>query len=141
MKKVSFDFDDTLSFKSTQDYAKTLIDKGIEVHITTSRYESINDYPKDFLKAWEKLYGKKATNIDLYLVAKELNISEEYIHFTNMQDKYLFFKDKDFIWHLDDSYVECLLINKNTETKGIDSLSGNYQELCNQLLNIENETD
>ena len=35
MRKVSFDFDGTLDMLHVQDYAKSLIEKGIEVHITT----------------------------------------------------------------------------------------------------------
>ena len=136
MKKISFDFDDTLSFEDVQLYVKSLSnDKSIEIHITTSRYENINDYPKDFLENWEKTYGRKATNDDLYKVANELNIPKENIHFTNMEYKYLFFINKDFIWHLDDNYTECRLINQYTKTKGIDALNGNWIYECDKLLN------
>jgi len=46
--------------------------------------------------------------------------------------------DKDFIWHLDDNYRECIQINRNTKTKGVNSLT-NYIYTCNELLNINTE--
>ena len=88
-KKISFDFDDTLEFQDLQDYAKELIGRGFEVHIVTSRYENTNDYQ------W-KLPKKSENHSDLYLVADKLGILDYNIHFTNMEDKWGFFKDKDF---------------------------------------------
>lgn len=132
MKKVSFDFDDTLSFKSTQDYAKKLIGEGIEVHITTSRYADLKDY---YPVVWPDGHS------DLFKVAKELSIPEEHIHFTNFINKFKFLKDKDFVWHLDDNNLEIEFINHYTKTKGIWSLSGNYEYDCNKLLDITDETN
>ena len=40
MITVSFDFDDTLSKKSVQNYAKSLIDNGVNVLIVTARYSN-----------------------------------------------------------------------------------------------------
>ena len=122
--KVSFDFDETLSFKSVQEYAKELIEKGIEVHIVTSRYENRDDY--DFV--WENGHN------DLFKVADNLGIPRENIHFTNMEDKFHFFLDKDFIWHLDDNNVELLCININTKTKGIDRVKSNWKQKCEELI-------
>ena len=137
MKKVSFDFDDTLSFESVQDYAKKLIAEGVEVHITTSRYENISDYPKDFLENWEKTYGKKATTNDLFDIATELGIPKERIHFTNMQYKSEFLTDQNFVWHLDDNDKEIFLIQRsNIKTKGIYLLGSDYDYKCNELLGL-----
>lgn len=127
MKKVSFDFDDTLSFESTQEYAKKLINEGIEVHITTSRFEDLKHY-------LPVVYPDGHT--DLFKVAKELNIPKENIHFTNFIDKSEFLKDTDFIWHLDDNYIEILTINRDTKCKGIYLLGGEYDFLCNKLLGL-----
>lgn len=128
MKKVSFDFDDTLSFKSTQDYAKKLIDEGIEVHITTSRFEKLEDY---LPVVWPD------GHTDLFKVAEELGIPTERIHFTNFVDKSEFLKDKDFVWHLDDNDQEILTIkHSSTKVKGIWSLSGDYEYTCNELLGL-----
>ena len=37
--KVSFDFDGTLSRKDVQEYAKSLVNSGLEVWIVTSRFD------------------------------------------------------------------------------------------------------
>ena len=50
--------------------------------------------------------------------------------------KWEFFKDKDFIWHLDDNEVELKLIRGNCPNlKGIDVLYGNWKQKCEKLLN------
>ena len=130
MKKVSFDFDDTLSYESVQKYAEQLIDLGIEIHITTSRFEDLSKY---LPTVWPNGHG------DLFEVAKKLYVPNERIHFTNFVDKWEFLKDTDFIWHLDDNPMELLFINQNTKVKGIYSLNGDWIYNCNKLLNIETE--
>ena len=123
MKKVSFDFDDTLDRVCVQHYAKSLVGKGIEVWIVTSRL-SDDEAPSEF---W---------NVDLYKVAKEVGIKPEHIQFQAMSDKYLFFEGKDFIWHLDDDNTELDLLNKHTKTKGISVYrSSNWKSKCDNLLN------
>lgn len=126
MKKVSFDFDDTLSFEIAQNYAKELIKKRIEIHIVTSRYEDPSRYPF------------KTNHNDLFEVAKKLNIPNINIHFTNFINKYHFFiENEDFIWHLDDNENEIHYINKNTKVKGIWWLDGNYKYWCDNYLDIK----
>ena len=128
MKKISFDFDGVLEFQSVQDYAKKLMEKGIEVHIVTSRYKDPNTYPF------------RCDHNDLFEVVDKLGIEKENIHFTEMQDKYTFFNNNlGFIWHLDDDHLEVTLINYNSKVKGIWSLSGNFEHECNELLNTSNE--
>lgn len=136
MKKVSFDFDDTLSLPIIQDYAKSLINKGIEVHIVTTRYRDINQYPKDFLKSWESEHDKKATNNDLFIIASKLRISKKHIHFTNMRFKWEFFKsNSDFIWHLDDNYTEKIMMNTRCKVHCVLHKNGDYfEDTCNNLL-------
>src|SRR4030042_3736033 len=129
MKKVSFDFDDTLEFKDIQNYAKELVDKGIEIHIVTTRYEDISNYPNNRDGHLNHDY--------LFKVAEELNISKNNIHFTNMIDKTQFFKENtDFIWHIDDDNIQCTMITRSTKTKGIAWLYGDWKSKCNRLLNI-----
>ena len=100
MKKVSFDFDDTLSYEEVQEYAKSLIEQGIDVHIVTSRYEDVTRYPFNI-----------SNHDDLNTVATKLGIDLDNIHFTNMENKYHFFqKNSDFIWHLDNDEVEISLM-------------------------------
>jgi hypothetical protein len=123
-KKVSFDFDDTLSFGDVQNYAKSLLDhEDIEIHIVTSRFEDLTKY--DF----------ECNHDDLFRIADEIGIKKENIHFTNFEDKFVFFLNKDFIWHLDDSYVECMRINRHTATVGVNTLT-NFIPICNNLLNL-----
>lgn len=125
-KKVSFDFDYTLSKKSIQEYAKELIDREYEVWIVTSRYDdnNVNKYP-----------DKSYNNNDLYAIADILTIPKEHIQFMNMGDKSDFFFDKDFIWHLDDDVIEINLINALTKTKGISCYrSTNWKYKCERLL-------
>lgn len=126
MKKVSFDFDDTLEFQTVQNYAKELIEKGIEVHIVTTRWEDPSKYTF------------KVTHDYLFEVAETLGIPKENIHFTNMNWKWSFFiNNPDFIWHLDDNDEEINLFHKHdVKTKCISSLSGNYEYDCNELLNL-----
>ena len=49
MQRVSFDMDSTLDIPSIQEYAKMLVEKGIEVWIVTSRYDSEDKYTPEFL--------------------------------------------------------------------------------------------
>jgi len=65
IKKVSFDMDGTMSQKYIQQYAKELIQKGIEVHIVTSRFKLISDY---LPVIWPNGHD------DLYKVANEVGI-------------------------------------------------------------------
>lgn len=127
MKKVSFDFDGTLSRMDVQTYAYSLLDKGYEVWIVTSR-----------------LHEKNADNLqwndDLYEVAEELGIPKSQIHFMNysifMDYKSHFLKDKNFVWHLDDDWTESNSVNRECKnTKGI-SVFGNstWKIKCNRLL-------
>ena len=121
--KVSFDFDSTLDRESVQKYAKELIDQGIEVYITTSRH---SDKEYDYAQDW---------NDDLYEVADKLGIPRKRIRFTDMVDKYKFFEEGNFLWHLDDDWVENRLINKNTKTKAISHIgSGNWIGKCNRII-------
>ena len=52
-----------------------------------------------------------------------------------MEDKWLFMKDKNFIWHLDDDWVELNLINKNLNTVGISVFGNeNWRNKCEKIL-------
>ena len=123
MKKVSFDFDGTLSRKDVQDYAKSLIKKDIEVWVTTSRYFNEDDY--EFTKM---------DNNDLYKVIDYIGIPKERVTFTNRKDKALVM-EKDFIWHLDDDWLDLKLINSSTNIVGISVFgSSSWKYKCDKLL-------
>ncbi len=110
--KVSFDFDSTLSRKSVQKLAKELKREGYDVHIVTSRFEDPMRYADPRIQ--------EMGHRDLFRVCFYANIPRENIHFTNMADKYEFFKrNNDFVFHLDDDIIEINMINAFTTVKGI----------------------
>lgn len=131
MKKVSFDFDGTLEIQAVQDYAKELIERGVEVWVVTSRFGDQELYQK-FYKTTTNV---DLTNSDLRLITNKLEIPEERIHFTNMRDKWEFIENRGFTWHLDDDWIENEMINARTFTKGID-IFGNpdWKKHCNALI-------
>jgi hypothetical protein len=121
-KLISVDFDDTLDRKSVQEFIKEKIKQGFEIWIHTSRLDNTNaPSPR-----W---------NDDLFKVCEELNIPKNNVVFCNMTDKWEFIKEKPFILHLDDDWIELDLINKNTNTIGI-SVWGNsqWETKANKLL-------
>ena len=93
MIKVSFDFDSTLSIKQVEDFAISLIKQGYDLWIITSRRPNGVDpqYKRDGM--WVNI-----NNDDLFEVAKDVGIPKSQIQFMNMEDKYEFFLDKDFIF-------------------------------------------
>lgn len=121
---VTFDFDNTLSRKDVQDYARSLLSKGIEVWVVTSRYDDLH----------RDKYLHKGTNDDIYSVIDELGIPRERIRFTCMHNKYNYLDGTNVIWHLDDDYIELNMINRFTSTKGISVISSNYKQKCDKLL-------
>jgi hypothetical protein len=100
--KISFDFDGTLSETKYQTLAKSFIDIGIAVFITTSRS---NNY-----------IGHKVMydNTELYEIAKNLGIPFKNIRFTHHEDKCRFMKGMDL--HFDDDEEEIFLINSFPNT-------------------------
>lgn len=129
--KISFDFDGTLDRKSIQNYAKELIEKGYEVWIVTARFGDNKKYQEFF----QTSINVDITNNDLKEVANSLGIPEERIHFTNMDDKWPFLKfHDDFLWHIDDDWIENKNILKYTKTKAISSLGANWKSKCERLI-------
>ena len=124
MKKiVTFDFDGTIDMEIVQKYAKSLMDRDIEVWICTSRFES------GFMHSWG---GREWSNVDVFEVAKNLGI--EKIIFTNMADKWEFLEDNpNIVWHLDNDDYEINVMNENSRIKGIFIEEG-WMEKCEKLL-------
>jgi len=125
MSKVSFDFDSTLTVDVVQNLAKRLVKEGHEVWIVTSRFEFTDSS------------GNKCNNDDLFEIAFEIGIPFDRIHFCNMDDKYNFLKDKNFLWHLDDDFIELSLIRSETNIFPIWRIKRNdwYNE-CLDLIRI-----
>ncbi len=124
--KVSFDFDGTLDKVYVQDYAKSLINKGVEVFVITARF---NELRKSFYKA-------NPSNDDLWKVCENVGIPTRNVIFCNMEDKSTAIVDTDLKWHLDDCWVTINDINTNTTIPAIDIMHADWKQQCNELLNI-----
>lgn len=125
-EKVSFDFDSTLSRDKIQEYAKSLIGRGLEVWICTSRFSPKNAPNKEW-------------NDDLFGVADRLGILRSNIIFTNMIDKSEFLS-KEFIFHLDDDSYEINCINREGKTTGISCFGNSTWEMkCDRLIKKTNK--
>jgi len=124
MQKVSFDFDDTLDIDVVGDYAKELIERGVEVWVTTSRMDNIRGNPN-----W---------NDDLFSRVFECKIPITNIHFTNEEwkAKYMARVGTDFIWHLDNDWQEIDNIKAaNLSVVGITNFGNeDWRAQCEELL-------
>lgn len=120
-KKVSFDFDNTLTIDSVEDFAKRLVEEGHEVWIVTSRSH-----------ADDLVYNK-----DLYDCAERVGIKKEHIHFCYSKNKSEFLKDKGFLWHLDDDVIELSFIRTDTDVFPIWRRYGNdWYNMCKDLIRL-----
>ncbi len=132
--KVSFDFDGTLSRKDVQKYAKSLVSKGYDVWIVTSRFDDETAMSKN----WHWIEGQNKT---LFNVADECGIKKENIHFTCGESKCVFLKDKGFLFHLDDDDFELMDIFESKEKcRAIHVDHFEWKETCENILkkNLEN---
>jgi len=116
MKRVSFDFDSTLDRVQVQDYARSLVNKGYEVWIITSRHPEDTDPKYKVNGAWVPI-----DNSDLFEVSDRVGIKREHIVFTSHELKSEKINELGipFIFHLDDDWVEINHINRETKTKGV----------------------
>jgi hypothetical protein len=94
--KISFDFDDTLSLPEVQEIAKSYVDKGYDVWVTTARS------PESSL-----MYD----NTEVERVCQEIGIPLDKIRYTNLKPKYLFLKGYDV--HVDNDPQEIVGIQSN----------------------------
>lgn len=135
--KVSFDFDGTLGAKpSIQKYAKELVSKGYDIHIVTRRYDSMERYTEDFMVKYE-IKDLESEHHYLFDVADIVGIPRENIHFMNMTDKWIYFKQNpEFIWHLDDDWLEINDINRNTKTNAILCKKSSWKNKCQRLIEV-----
>ncbi len=129
--RCSFDFDGTLEIQLVQDYAKELIEKGVDVWVVTSRFGD----DEKFKKFFHTSSNVDLSNRDLREITDSVGIPEEKIHFTNMRDKWEFIENRGFTWHLDDDWIENEMINERTLTKGINIFGNPYwKKHCNRLI-------
>jgi len=133
MKRVSFDFDSTLSLKSVQDYAESLILKGYDLWIVTSRLPDGSD-PKYTINGMLV----PIDNSDLFEVTDRLGIDRNQIIFTShkLKSKIMNEMGLEFLFHLDDDWVELNHINRETKTKGVSCFgTSGWKQKCNKILN------
>lgn len=126
--KVSFDYDSTLSRKDVQEYAKELIQKGIDVWVITSRFDDLHKHR----------YPESPTNENLYETLEKIGIPRWKVRFTLMEPKsrYLI-NTQDVVWHLDDDIIELEnMILDNCHVAGIHVEKEDWKEQCNRLLNL-----
>lgn len=109
MKKISFDFDHTMTRKDVRSIAEHLISQGYEVWIVTSRYD--DNYANK--QNWHWIPGQ---NEKVFITAEELGIPKDRIIFTNRIPKIQFLEGKDFIAHFDDDVDELIAIMQSKDT-------------------------
>lgn len=131
-KSVSFDFDSTLSLQSVQDYAESLINKGFDLWVVTSRYPDGADPKYKIRGMWIDI-----DNSDLFEVTDKLGIKREQIIFTSHQLKSEIMNEMglEFLFHLDDDLLELNHINRETNFKGVSCFgAGNWKQKCERIL-------
>ena len=125
-KIVSFDYDDTLTLPHVNDYARELINKGVDVWITTYRYSPEYSFSRGVVDTMSN---------DIFKGVEELGLSSDKIIFTNRKSKTLYLP-KECIWHLDDFEDGINVINNdpNIKCKGVWLYEDNWKEMCEKLL-------
>ena len=127
MKRVSFDFDGTLDIDVVATYAKELVERGVEVWVTTSRMDNTQGSPNE--------------NDDLFDLTSKCKISLTNVHFTNGGWKAAYMEkiDCDFTWHLDNDWLEITRITAlNIPMKGITNFGNpDWKVQCEELLNFD----
>jgi len=114
---VSFDFDGVLSIPSVEEFAKELLTNGIDVWVTTSRYN-------------------EGSNIDLLKVTERLGIPYSNIIFTSRQNKVDFLPIDFFLFHLDDDpyVINNIIQNGEPATPILRHMSVDWREMCRELI-------
>ena len=127
MKRVSFDFDGTLTERRVLQFAKKLRDEGYELWITTLRHsdESI------------AALGIKTfyNNEKLFKIAKQLRIKANHIQFCNETGYKLdYLIDKDFSFHLDDNAQIIHALAQHLPHIVVDCCEPNWRAQCLERL-------
>lgn len=123
--KVSFDFDGTLQREDVQQYARELRDRGMDVWIVTTRWDENHKH----------LYAFNPHIDDLWEVVERLGIPRWKVRFTNMQWKYTYLEDTQFIWHLDDNPEEFERMEIRCPSIGrVGVWKEDWKEQCEQLI-------
>lgn len=127
--KLSFDFDNTLSQKNVQEFAKQLVNEGHEVWIVTSRFDDESAKKKN----WHWIEGQ---NQKVFEVAEYCGIKPENIKFTCMESKSLFLKDKGYVFHVDDDEIELMdILESRDKCFPVNVDHFEWKETCQEILN------
>ncbi len=128
VKKISFDFDGTLTRKDIHAFAKEMVLAGHEVWIVTSRFSD----EKGMAKNWNWIKGQ---NEKVFAAAEDIGIPKERIIFTNMTPKIDFLKGKRFALHLDDDEIELMdiLYSKDVCTP-INANHSDWEYFCREIV-------
>jgi len=131
---LSFDFDGTIELPSIKEYARELIIKGYDVWITTTRFGDDALYKAEY----HTTHHVDETNFELFDLIKDIGLPLEKVHFTNMDNKWPYLKENNFVWHIDDDWTENKMILKNcSPTKAISSFgSPNWKQKCERIIKI-----
>jgi hypothetical protein len=98
-KRISFDFDDTLTTAKGQDMARRFLAANDEIFIITARTQS-NGGP-------------------VYEIAQKLGIKKENVYFTAGKHKYILVNKLRIDKHIDNNTEELQLIRENSEAEAI----------------------
>lgn len=126
--KVSFDFDGTLEYEEVQEYAKELIERGVDVWVVTTRWDENHKHR----------YSHNATLDDLWEVVDKLKIPRWKVRFTCMEWKYTYFNGTSILWHLDDNEDERDFAKRYHCNVPIIIFNHNWKENCEKILNEAN---
>lgn len=124
--KVSFDFDGTLQQEVVQEYAKALIDQGVEVWVVTTRWDENHKHK----------YISSPNIDDLWEVVDRLGIPRDHVRFTCMEWKWKYLDGTHFSFHLDDNEMEFEEARLNgCSVPMVDVIDPYWADKCTELLN------
>jgi len=125
MVKVSFDFDDTMTFPAIATFARWCVNLEHEVWIVTSRLDD-DHAPNSF---W---------NVDIWDVARRMEIPLERVVFMNLTPKFRFFQENpDFAFHIDDLDEECEEITSMSTVPAINHTRNPFWRAeCERLIHL-----
>lgn len=127
-KKVSFDYDATLSRKDVQKFAKELVEQGVDVWIVTSRTSTEDIVARN----WTWCLNQ---NEIVFEVAEQCGIPKENIVFTDHIDKINFLAGKDFLFHLDDDEDELMeIVRSGDKCSPLHANHFSWKENCVEVL-------
>jgi hypothetical protein len=128
-RKVSFDYDATLSRKDVQRFAKELVGQGIDVWIVTSRTSTEDIVARN----WTWCLNQ---NEIVFEVAEQCGIPKENIVFTDHADKINFLAGKEFLFHLDDDEDELMeIVRSGDKCSPLHANHFSWKENCVEVLN------